>query len=547
MGNPNGPNGHREVKGLNIPIDLSFAFHTDAGVTPDDSVIGTLGIYSSIRDNGSFPSGQSKMVCRDLTDIIQTQIVNDIRILFNPDWTRRGLWNREYSEAWRPNTPAMLLELLSHQNLADMHWGLDPRFRFHVFRAIYKGMLKFLAYQENRDYTIQPLPVHHFSITYLNNKTIRLEWKAQADPLEPSADPESYKLYQRIDDNGFDNGRIVRDTSIILTLEQFNRIYSFKVTALNNGGESFPSEILSAGFIDNDFKPALVVNAFDRISGPAFIDNQDMAGIAWWDDPGVPFTYEFGQTGVPYDFDRNSPWLDDDSPGWGASYGNLEGLIIPGNNFDYPYVHGDAILKAGYSFISMSDEAFCDPSFDPSPFSFTDIIFGEEKTIPDYIYPDTYYFRVFTPEMRQKLTEITSLGGNLFISGSYIGSDHVLTDDSLSQNFVRDVLHYTWRTDHAVKTGGVYSTDYVKEDLNINLLFNTNFHPYIYTVASPDAIEPSGDGAVTAFRYRENNASAGIIYNGTYKIIALGFPYETIINDEKRKKLMKQITFFFNN
>ena len=32
-------------KGLNIPVNMAFAFHSDAGTTLNDSIIGTLGIY----------------------------------------------------------------------------------------------------------------------------------------------------------------------------------------------------------------------------------------------------------------------------------------------------------------------------------------------------------------------------------------------------------------------------------------------------------------------------------------------------------------------
>ena len=35
-----------------IPIDMAFAFHSDAGTTPDDSIIGTLGIYMSKSNDG---------------------------------------------------------------------------------------------------------------------------------------------------------------------------------------------------------------------------------------------------------------------------------------------------------------------------------------------------------------------------------------------------------------------------------------------------------------------------------------------------------------
>ena len=104
------------------------------------------------------------MASRDLSDIVQTQIIEDLRQVYNPGWTRRGLWDRPYHEARRPNVPAMLLELLSHQNLADQKYGLDPEFRFNVSRSVYKGILKYLAYTENRDYIVQPLPVKNLAI-----------------------------------------------------------------------------------------------------------------------------------------------------------------------------------------------------------------------------------------------------------------------------------------------------------------------------------------------------------------------------------------------
>jgi hypothetical protein len=60
MGAPSGPRANRAAKGLGIPVDLSLAFHTDAGITENDTVIGTLGIYSTSYDQGNFPEGLSK-------------------------------------------------------------------------------------------------------------------------------------------------------------------------------------------------------------------------------------------------------------------------------------------------------------------------------------------------------------------------------------------------------------------------------------------------------------------------------------------------------
>ena len=286
---PFGSFSDKNSGGLGLPVDLSLAFHTDAGVTPGDSVIGTLAIFYSLADSGKYPSGTSRLASRDLSDIIQTQVVEDIRKMFDPDWTRRGLWDRPYSEVRRPNVPGMLLELLSHQNLADMRYNLDPRFRFAVSRSVYKGILKYLSYIENRDYAVQPLPVTAFAIMPVSGKTIRLSWEPVIDTDEPTSKPDKYKIYTRTGDGGFDNGFVIENTFSEIELPSYDSIYSFKVTALNEGGESFDSEVLSAGIKSGNASTVLVVNGFDRISGPSWFNSDSLAGIAWWDDNGVAY------------------------------------------------------------------------------------------------------------------------------------------------------------------------------------------------------------------------------------------------------------------
>ncbi len=542
MGNPWSTTG----KGLGIPIDVSFGFHTDAGITPNDSVIGTLAIYSTGADNGKFPDGTSRMASRDLSDIIQTQVVDDIRSVFDKDWTRRGLWDKPYAEARRPNVPATLLELLSHQNLADQKYGLDPRFRFEVSRSIYKGILKYQAYVENRKYVVQPVQVTNFALIPKSGKKIELTWEPGVDNLEPSSKPDKYKLYKRIGDNGFDNGVIVNSTSAGVELDSYNTIYSFKVTALNEGGESFDSEILAVGIIQDENDPVLVVNCFDRISGPAWFDENNMAGVAWWNDRGVPDHYEISGVGDQYDFKRNSPWLDDDSPGWGASYGDMEGKVIPGNSFDYPYIHGKAIMAAGHSFYSVSDEYFVSEKNNGSDYKTFDLIIGEEKSSPFFNDTSRIDFRIYTADFMKKISSLTEQGANIFMSGAYVGTDLFSTGDSTAIKFAGKYLHFFPRTGHAVKRGAVYTTDYVKPVLGGTLNFNTGYSGEIYSVEAPDAIEPDGKVALCALRYSETNASAGVIYNGINKTFVMGFPFETINSDVERNLLMKQILDFFN-
>ena len=547
IGQPNGSSNHSEINGLKIPIDLAFAFHTDAGVTPNDSIIGTLGIYSSIANHSQFPDGTSRMASRDLSDMIQTQVVDDIRQLYHPGWTRRGLWDKQYSEAYRPNVPSMLLELFSHQNIADMKFGLDPRFRFTVGRSIYKAMLKFISFQENRPFCVQPLPVDHFAITALSENTIRLSWSAVNDPLESSAKPTKYKVYKRINDQGFDNGVIVQDTVLTIKLDRNDQIYSFRVTAINAGGESFPGETLAVGLKSNSKGNILIVNGFNRICGPSVFDNGTTAGVAWWQDQGVADRQDISFTGFQYDFDRRSKWLDDDSPGWGASYGDMEGKVIPGNSFDYPFTHGKAIMEAGYSFVSVSDEVFCQRNFNVSPYFATDLILGEERTTSSLKDTKQPEFKIYTADFMSKVSAITQNGGRIFISGAYLGSEFGESGDSIATAFARDILHFKWRTGHASKGGAFYATDYARKWLSGKWRFNVGYNPDFYTVEAPDGIEPAGKDAITAFRYKENNVSAGVLYNGNYKVVSMGIPFEAIPENSDRTAIMQQVIHFFES
>ena len=545
MGNPNGPQKSRNVRGLQIPVDLAFAFHTDAGITPDDSIIGTLAIYSTLSGKGNFPDGHSRMASRDMSDLIQSQITEDIRTLFNPEWTRRGLWDRQYSEAWRPNVPVMLLELLSHQNLADMRFGLDPRFQFTVGRAIYKGMLKFLAFQENRPYKVHPLPVDHFALHLLGDTAVKLTWRPVPDPLEPSAFPDNYRVYRQTGQYGFDEGVIVADTTLIIDLKEKGIDYSFKITALNSGGESFPSETLTAGLADNDKGTVLIVNGFDRVCGPSLFDTGSLAGVEEWQDQGVPWHYNQGYTGQQYDFNRQKAWKDDDNPGWGSSYGDKENGRIPGNTFNYTIIHGQAFREAGFNYVSVSDEIFEQPGFDVTGYSTFDIIMGEEKTTPALKRTAQSEFKIYTPAFRDKIEEMSGSGKNILISGAYLGCDLTDSGDTISGKFAKETLHFIHRTSHAVRTGPFCSTDYGNKWFNISGNFNTGNNPEFYSVEAPDGIEPAGEGAFTAFRYRENNVSAGIAYQGTYKCVALGFPLETITEQSILNEFIKQVMTFF--
>lgn len=535
-------------QGLGIPLDLALSFHSDAGTTLGDSIIGILGICT-VTKNGSqvFANGDSRWTSRDLTDLIQTQITDDVRKLFAPEFTRRGLWNRNYSESRVPEVPTMLLELLSHQNFADMRYGLDPRFKFAVSRAIYKGMLQFL---HPVNYVVQPLPVTNFHLGFVSKNKLQLNWEPTPDPLEPTANAKKYIVYTRIDEGDFDNGQVVTDNQFQITL-RIGKIYSFKVTALNDGGESFPSEILSACKTASNKKEVLIVNGFNRLSAPGSFDHgPTKAGFLFDYDAGVPYINDYSFIGKQFEFDRSKPWLSDENPGFGHSYTNYEDQVIAGNTFDYPFLHGRAIKSAGYSFVSSDLSSVLSKKVNIQSYQTLNLILGKQRTTHIGNRKKEPEFKTLPLELQQQLRTYTENGGNIMLSGAFVASD-AYPDNSISvedKRFQASVLKIKLNTTTATFSGKVTMTPSQYSAFGSSEFdFYTQPNATSIFVESVDAIEPVGAHAFTICRYKGTNQSAGVAYRGKYKSVVFGFPFETIRSERERNKLMQSVLQFFES
>lgn len=518
-----------------IPIDMAFAFHSDAGTTPDDSIIGTLGIYMSKSNDGIYTNRKSREIARDLTDMIQTQILSDVRKVYNPQWSRRGMWNQSYIEARIPDVPTMLLELLSHQNFADMRYGLDPRFRFLICRAIYKGMLRYICFQNKQEPIVQPLPPDRLYTELVETNKVRIGWKAVQDTLEESASPTAYILYSRKDSGGFDNGTLVKGEEIILPIET-GIIHSYKVAAVNKGGISFPSEIVSVyrspkGEKD---KTVLIVNGFDRISGPASFESaaDSLAGFLYAVDRGVPYLNDIAFIGDQFEFRRSATWNSNDNNGHGDSYNNYAGQVIAGNTFDYPFIHGQAMAETGYSFVSCSHKSLAEGVVKPDTYPIIDLILGKQRQ------------PVITPVLQDTLRGYLAQGGNLLVSGTNLFSDS--WGNAQDRTFVEEVLKGKLASRNASKEGIVNSCASPYGYINGRYTFRTRPNPICYSIESVDGVLPADKLAHTILRYPENNIGAGIVYEGKYRTCLLGFPFEALQTSSERNRLMESILRFFS-
>lgn len=540
-----------DAEGLNLPVDLAFAFHTDAGVTPNDSVIGTLGIYMSKKFD-KYADGTPRILSRDLTDMIMTNIVTDVRAHFDSKWIRRGMWDRSYAEARVPEVPTMLLELLSHQNFGDMKYGLDPTFRFTVSRAIYKGMLQFIAKRDGRSYMVQPLPVNSFAIAPQGDNNFLLSWKPTTDTLTENSDASSYLVYERIGNGAFKYIAKTVEPQYKVAVND-NLIHSYKIVAMNDGGKSFPSEVLSLGVAPDSKGTVMVVNGFTRVSAPDWFDAGEIAGFYDVKDPGVPYINDISYIGSQFEYRREIPWMDDDAGGFGASRSNYEDKVVAGNTFDYPIVHGASIMAAGYSFVSSSMAAFTSKNITASEYPIVDIIMGKQKEVQIGRGEVPNRFKTMTPELMNTLTEYTKTGGNVMLTGSFIASDIWDKKNAVEEEktFAAEVLGYKWRVGQAAVEGGVYAVPNIHKTLSDEgaWTYETVLNESIYAIESPDAIFPADTKTgATVLRYSENNIPAGVAAskNG-YKTFVMGVPFEVISGDAERNALMSRVLNFFEN
>lgn len=544
-------------RGLGVPLDLSLALHTDAGTTKGDATIGTLMIYETETEGRTtYANGASRELAGILADTIQKLIVRDIRALYEPEWNCRGMWNKPYYEARVPEIPAVLIELLSHQNFADMRYGLDPRFRFTVSRAIYKGMLRFVSGQRGKPCVVQPLPPHSVMASLDSNGNAHIRWRPTIDTLEPTASPTGYVVYTRIDSCGWDNGVMVEDTTYSVTLDR-DHIYSWKICAVNEGGQSFPSEIVSAGIPqawETSMGTALVINGFQRISAPADFcittsDSISMAGFLDDVDHGVPYIQDISYVGSQKEFLRSKPWTDDDAGGHGDSYGDYETEVIAGNTFDYAYTHGLSLMQCGKPFVSCDRLAVEDGYASLKDYTFVDLVLGKQcQTKMGSGKHCPLEFKTFTPAMQAAIKSYLLEGGGrqLLVSGAYVGSDlwanplaPPLDEDKA---FARDILKYKWRTSRADRTGEVMMVRSSVSQSGHAMRYANTLNAQTYVVESPDAIEPSCPEAHTVMRYAGNSLSAAVAYMGSdYGTFVMAVPFESVTDPESRHRLMRQI------
>lgn len=519
------------LEGKKVPIELSLAVHSDAGYTTvNDSIIGSLAICTTSFNDGRLNSGVSRMVSHDFADSLLTGLQRDISGKYRK-WTRRYLWDRNYSETRKPEVPSAIIETMSHQNFADMRRGLDPNFRFTLARSLYKTILRFVNGNHSVPSVVQPLPVSNFRIERNSSGGLRLSWIAEKDEQEQTAVPTSYIVYTSEDGMGFDNGTVVYTSSFDFEAKKGVN-YCFKVTALNRGGESFPSETLAAYLSKSAHaKDILVVDGFSRLSGPAVVDDYSRQGFDLGSDIGVSYGLTAGWNGRQQCFDKSRAGSEGEGS-LGYCGDELAGRFIMGNNRDGSVCHvKDIAMSGAYNVVGCSLEALDNNLVKLDHYSLVDIAFGLQRNDGHSL----VVYKTFSETLQSKLRSYAKSGGRILVSGAYVGSDMTQPHE---RSFMSDVLKTTFTgTDTNAGNNMV-------DGLGLSFDIIRQINDRHFAATSVDRIAACDGRSFAAMRYQDGS-TAGVAYDGTdYKSFVMGYPYECINNVRTRQQVMKGLLGF---
>lgn len=516
-------------EGKKVPIELSLAVHSDAGYERDGkSLVGSLAICTTSFNDGRLNSGISRFASQDFIEALRSNVTRDLSKKYKR-WNWRYLWDRNYSETRLPEVPSAIIETLSHQNFPDMKLGQDPNFKFTMARSIYKTILRYVSQMHRRPCIVQPLQPHLFKATLTGDNKVKLSWKAQDDELEPTAVPTSYNIYVAAGSGGFDNGTNVRGTSYTMELEP-GVMYRFKVTAVNRGGESFPTSTLSAYYQPGATKTAMVINGFSRLSAPAVRDNIHEQGFDIEEDAGVSYGLTAGWSGKQQCFNKSTMGSTEPN-GLGYSGNEMAGNFVMGNTFDYVYTHADAIAATKkYNVVSCTSETVESGIVDLINYDVVDLALGLQK----YDANSTVFYKSIPSMLRNKLSAYVLGHGKLIASGAYIGSD-------LQHDDERVWLESTLK----VAYGGVIHTDTISgiKGMGTEFDFYRQLNPTHYAATKCDVLMPVST-AFCPLQYA-NGMSAGVAYKGNDNAtFTMAFPFECIIDRNKRLSIMNGILKF---
>lgn len=449
------------------------SWHTNAG--------GASGTDSFIHNAEPTPGSDT------LQDRVHSELIHDLRAAWNPQWVNRGQKRADLSELRELSTiPGLLLEVAFHdtEDPGDADDLREPLFRQIAARAVYQGIVGYFGQREAVETLLVPEPPVRLAVRNSGAGQVTLTWAPPSccDGLVGDA-ATLYKVYQSADGIAFDNGAITSSLSLNLTGISPGELRFFRVTSLNDGGESFPTPVVAMRAPAAGAKPDfLIVDGFDRLDQSALV------------------------------------------PQWEASnLGTDRRMFLERmNSYDYTRAHGQSLSACGLSFDSAVNEAIehGDVSLDAYPA--VDWFTGEDSTAE----------MALSSTERLLLASYLDGDGSLLISGSEIGYD--LVGNSQDPDFYASYLQASYQGDDANSYAFVGLPDGPFAGLVGGIDDGSGD---AYHVERPDRLA-AVPASREVLRYGSDQGSgAAVAHDGSFRVMHFGFPLETVTDTESRTSL----------
>ncbi len=426
----------------------------------------------------------------ELQDWIHAELIHDLRAAWDPDWVNRGQKAADFGELRELSTiPGVLLEVAFHdtEDPGDADDLREPLFRQVAARAVYQGIVKYHAARQGTPVYLLPEPPQRLAARNTGPGQVTLTWAAPpcCDGVVGDA-AESYKVYHSTDGRAFDDGVAVAGSSLVLDALLPGSLHLFRVTALNQGGESFPTPVVAVRTPLFGGAPAfLLVDGFDRLDAAAMVPQ--------WESPAL---------------------------------GTAQRMFLERmNSYGYAAQHAQSLAACGLAFDGAVNEAVQSGDLALANYPALDWFVGEDS-VADASLDATE---------RTLLAAYLDGGGRLLLSGSEIGYD--LVANGRDPVFYANYLGAEYLGDDA----GTYAYAGVPGGPFAGLAGTfDDGSGGSYDVGYPDQLGSTA-GSMLVLTYAGQAAGAGVAYDsgpGNAAVVYLGFPLESVVNEGQRTALV---------
>jgi N-acetylmuramoyl-L-alanine amidase len=453
-----------------------------------ESETGEDSVYVSVHSNAGGGRGTETYMYTDgtpagsaeLRDRVHAEIIADLRAEWDAAWTDRGVKAANFGELRLLETmPGILVETAFHDSPEDAAAEREPRWRRLVARAIYHGVARHFG---GDGVTLLPEPPERVRAV-VSGAACVISWQAPRSGAAAggAGAASGYRVYRSPDGFAFDSGEAVAGTSLAVSGLARGSLTCFRVTAVNSGGESFPSQVLAVRVpLANASPRVLVVGGYDRLDA-AMNRREDTSGALGTVDRQI--------------LDRHA------------------------NSFDYTVEHALALarLSLDLALDSADNEAVASGDVDLGEYDLVDWYVGREGVADDTL----------NSAEREALRRYLEAGGRLLVSGADLGTDLEASSSSAAREFFNTWLKASYiagdAESHTVRAaeGGAFSA---QEEFRLH-----DGTAALYDADSPDVYAALG-GARLALAYgTEGSAGAAVQFAGGYRLIHLGFPLEAVL------------------